>query len=65
MGYALLADGDAAAISVTNVSNKSDDETGDVEQASLARILGDRQGTLDYQDFQDSQNQSADISRVN
>ena len=65
VGYALLADGDAAAISVTNVSNKSDDETGDVEQASLARILGDRQGTLDYQDFQDSQNQSADISRVN
>ena len=65
VGYALLADGDAAAISVTNVRNKSDDETGDVEQASLARILGDRQGTLDYQDFQDSQNQSADISRVN
>ncbi len=65
VGYAVLADGDAAVISVTNVRNKSNDEPGGAEQASLLRVLGVRQGSMDFQDFQESLNKTADISKVN
>ncbi|MCZ6502007.1 MAG: SurA N-terminal domain-containing protein [Gammaproteobacteria bacterium] len=65
VGYALLPDGDAAVISVTNVKNKSSDDTVIAGLDSLFRVLGERQGFMDYQAFQDSLTAIADINRVN
>ena len=65
VGYALLPDGDAVVISVTNVKNKSSDETGIAGLDSLFRVLGSRQGDMDYQEFQDTLTAMADINRVN
>jgi peptidyl-prolyl cis-trans isomerase D len=63
VGYTLLLDGDAAVISITNVRNKPAGETGMAELDSLIRILGARQGGMDYQEFQESLAEMADIDK--
>jgi len=51
IGYAILANGDAAVISVTNVVNKPDDEVSGEELSSFARALASQQGQSDYLEF--------------
>jgi len=51
IGYAVLANGDAAVISVTNVVNKPDDEVSGEELSSFARALASQQGQSDYLEF--------------
>ena len=65
VGYALLPGGDTAVISVTNVKNKSSGDKGISALDSFFRVLSARQGAMDYQEFQDSLTELADINRVN
>lgn len=65
VGYAMLLDGDAAVISVTNVKNKGDRELGINELDRLQRVLAIRQGAIDYQNFRDSLAQAADVFQTN
>ncbi len=54
VGYTVLANGDTAVISVTNVKNKSDDETSGEELSNLAQFLGSQQGLADFIEFRDN-----------
>lgn len=65
VGYAKLPNGDAAVISVTNVQNKAEAELGPSEVVSLKRVLASRQGAIDFQNFQDSLVELADVARTN
>ena len=50
VGYAILNNGDAAVISVTNVTNSDNQE----QLSGLARILATQQGTTDFRLFRDN-----------
>ncbi|MDA9366219.1 SurA N-terminal domain-containing protein [Pseudomonadales bacterium] len=64
VGYTLLADGDAAIVSVTNVQNKSaEDDLQNV--ASLARILASQQGASDFLDWREGLALNATVKRSN
>jgi peptidyl-prolyl cis-trans isomerase D len=64
VGLALLDDGDAAVISVTNVQNKKPgDDMQDV--AMLARILASQQGTSDFLEWREGLADAATVKRSN
>jgi peptidyl-prolyl cis-trans isomerase D len=64
VGLALLDDGDAAVISVTNVQNKKPgDDMQDV--AMLARILASQQGTSDFLEWREGLAEAATVKRSN
>jgi len=65
VGYARLPNGDAAVISVTNVQNKAEADLGPSEVVSLKRVLASRQGAIDFQNFQDSLVDLADVAQSN
>lgn len=65
VGYVVLPTGDVAIISVTNVKNKNSDDVGPAELDNLFRVLATRQGAMEYQEFQDSLIETADINRLN
>ena len=55
VGYAVLSNGDAVVMSVTNVNNKADKES-DSDLSRLAKVLGAQQGLSEYQEFRSSLN---------
>ncbi len=63
VGLAILDDGGAAVISVTNVQNRDDAST-EQELAGISLVLAAQQGAVDYQEFLDSLRQQADISKL-
>lgn len=65
VGYTMLPGGDAAVISVTNVQNQEGPELGEEQIVSLQRALAMRQGAIDYQNFQDSLIEAADVVQTN
>jgi peptidyl-prolyl cis-trans isomerase D len=64
VGYTMLPDGGAAVLSVTNVQN-FEQNPNTPAFGPLARILGTRQGTLEYTEYQRRLLDQADVSRVN
>jgi peptidyl-prolyl cis-trans isomerase D len=64
VGYTLLPDGGAAVLSVTNVVNFEQSPQAQ-PFGPLAQILGTRQGTLEYTEYQTSLLDRADVSRLN
>jgi hypothetical protein len=52
-------------ISVTNVQNKAETDLGPSEVVSLKRVLASRQGAIDFQNFQDSLVDLANVARTN
>jgi len=64
VGYTMLPDGGAAVLSVTNVVNfEQSPQTQPF--GPLARILGTRQGTLEYAEYQTSLLDRAEVRRLN
>ncbi|MFT5012075.1 MAG: peptidyl-prolyl cis-trans isomerase D [Patiriisocius sp.] len=63
VGYTLLANGDAAVVSVTNVQNKAPAEVDVSNLASLARVLAAREGASDYQELANHLKAIGKISR--
>ncbi len=61
VGYATLANGDTAVISVTNVVNKEEDATELAGLQSLARVLAAREGATDYQELRDQLAADGDV----
>ncbi len=65
VGFAKLINGDAAVISVTNVQNKGERELGVNEVTRLQSVLANRQGALDFKNFQDSLAEAANVFQTN
>jgi peptidyl-prolyl cis-trans isomerase D len=64
VGYTLLPDGGAAVLSVTNINNfEQSPQTQPF--GPLAQILGTRQGTLEYTEYQTSLLDKAKVTRLN
>ena len=63
VGYTTLASGDVAVISVTNVQNRAPTALPEIEQQELLRRLAMLQGQLDYQAFERSLTETADVSQ--
>ena len=63
VGYTLLANGDAAVVSVTNVQNKAPQEVDVSNLSSLARVLATREGASDYQELANHLKAIGKISR--
>ncbi|MFB0971289.1 MAG: hypothetical protein QMB26_07950, partial [Pseudomonadales bacterium] len=55
VGYAVLSNGDAVVMSVTNVNNKTEKES-ESDLDRLAKVLGAQQGLSEYQEFRSSLN---------
>jgi len=64
VGYTMLPDGGAAVLSVTNVVN-FEQSPQNQPFGPLARILGTRQGTLEYAEYQTSLLDRAEVRRLN
>jgi peptidyl-prolyl cis-trans isomerase D len=64
VGYAVLADGDTAVISVTNVVNKSQSELPVGELATLSRVLGAQKGSHQLNEFRQQLEDNADVERL-
>ena len=65
IGSAILADGDAVVLSVTNVTNKSETGMATSELTSLSRVLAVQQGTHDYFEFRETLGEDGKVDRVN
>ncbi len=65
VGSAILADGDAVVLSVTNVTNKPKTGMAETELTSLARVLAVQQGTHDYFEFRETLGEDGSIDTVN
>ena len=65
VGSAILPDGDAVVLSVTNVTNKPETGMAETELTSLARVLAVQQGTHDYFEFRETLGEDGAIDRVN
>jgi peptidyl-prolyl cis-trans isomerase D len=64
IGKVTLAGGDVVVVSVTNVTNKAEDEITSAELAGLGRILNSQQGIIDFQEFQDTLAENATVERT-
>ncbi|HKI73542.1 MAG TPA: peptidylprolyl isomerase, partial [Pseudomonadales bacterium] len=64
IGYTLLAGGDAAVVSVTNVANETADKIDASSIATMQRILSSQRGTYEYQEFRDQLAANGDITRT-
>ena len=60
----LLADGDAAVVTVTRVINRDPSEAPEFELASLGRALSSQEGRLALSEFQDALAAVADVERT-
>ena len=65
LGASVLPDGDALVLRVSKVRNKPVSELTEAEISGLRRDLADQLGLVDFREFEDSLNLSADISRLN
>jgi len=54
IGYAMLSNGDAVVLVVTNVQNKKDSEVVPEDLVALGRVLASQQGVSDYREFRDN-----------
>jgi len=54
VGYAVLLNGDAAVLVVTNVQNKTESDSTPEDLISLGRVLASQQGISDYREFRDN-----------
>tara|TARA_R110002072_G_scaffold3830_6_gene27356 strand:+ start:30711 stop:32579 length:1869 start_codon:yes stop_codon:yes gene_type:complete len=63
VGYALLSNGDAAVVSVTNVQNKAPEDVDVSNLGSLARVLATREGASDYQELAEHLREISRVSR--
>ncbi len=64
VGYAMLADGDSAVISVTNVNNKDQNDMSRQELSNFARALASQQGAIDYAEFRDNLTASGSVNTL-
>lgn len=55
VGYAVLSNGDAVVMSVTNVNNKAEKES-EADLGRLAKVLAAQQGLSEYQEFRSGLN---------
>jgi peptidyl-prolyl cis-trans isomerase D len=65
IGSAILSDGDAVVLSVTNVKNSSESSMASTELTSLSRVLAVQQGTHDYFEFRETLATDGNVDRVN
>lgn len=65
VGSAILLDGDAVVLSVTNVTNSPESNMASTELTSLSRILAVQQGTHDYLEFRETLGTDGDVDRIN
>jgi hypothetical protein len=54
IGSAILSDGDAAVLVVTNVQNNKGDGSTSEDLRSLGRVLASQQGGSDYLEFREN-----------
>ena len=62
VGYAMLANGDAAVISVTNVKNEPEDKVAATDVASMQRLLSAQEGGYEFLEFRDQLAREGDIT---